>query len=271
MSIRTLSDVPCDCRTKFLTTFYREIGSLRYHAARGKSIASRLNFAIPTIQEDPRSYGEASREVPSLIIGSPCQTPNTTENSPYLNGHVLGSFGCPEPLSSLARHQHRYSAGAETSSYREPPEVIYPQRSNSFDEDRSAIPATLTRLEPPVSTVFRRDQPQVPPLQVKEHRSALPKIGKTHDFIYETGTAPSEDLDSGKPRRRGSLERDHRAKVKSVRSKGQARRRGGLERDHLAKVNEVRSIGACWRCRLQKTEVSAALELNSQNRMVRTS
>ena len=63
-------------------------------------------------------------------------------------------------------------------------------------------------------------------------RADSPRTAKTHGFVLESGTGPSSDSEARKPKRRGELNKETRAKA-----------------------SKVRSIGACWRCRLQKNQV----------------
>ena len=66
----------------------------------------------------------------------------------------------------------------------------------------------------------------------EDNADSSSKRDKTHDFIYESGTKRSKDLETKKARRRGVFDNESRAKV-----------------------NKVRSVGACWRCRLLKEKV----------------
>ena len=63
-------------------------------------------------------------------------------------------------------------------------------------------------------------------------RADSPRTAKTHGFVLESGTGPSSDSEARKPKRRGELNKETRAKA-----------------------SKVRSIGACWRCRLLKNQV----------------
>ena len=126
------------------------------------------------------------------------------------------------------------------------------------------------------------EQPQVSVINLDEmQESTLPEeklLGsvrsksqneRTHDFIFETGLAPSENLGSAHPRGRDGHERHHRADSQPGHSVRQTRRKRTLEARTRAKVHKIRSMGACWRCRLHKIQVRAARELDSRNRVVR--
>lgn len=68
------------------------------------------------------------------------------------------------------------------------------------------------------------------------HSSTLSQT-TSHDFVIESGRGASADVESTKARKGG-------------------KRSGPLNDDTQAKAKEVRSMGACWRCRLQKNQVS---------------